>query len=309
MDEFGERSHAADVAKLTPAERERYEHWEKFGEAARSGVPLQQLGDPRLVGAVLQGPAGEVVHGVVEAPKQAIIEDPVSWEQQMRAERVARDQVRAPYLAPARRTVRFTRVATRGRTQLQEVVDHLGASGLTARPDLLYGAYRVPDLISPGRLGGEGSSVVEWDIVHATEGTLPPAAPPAFLSLDAREVWVARAPNEPRPLDEDLALDILARAGVGPERTLALARDVAITKQGGDDSSGSTIEVEVRGVHLLVAPARPVPWARRRPGRRGGCRSARRTASASRSCSGRPSRRPCIPSAPSGRACRRCSRT
>jgi hypothetical protein len=49
-------------------------------------------------------------------------------------------------------------------------------------------------------------------------------------------------------------LDILARAGVGPERTLAIARDVAIEKRGGADEAGHfAIDAYVRGVHLLVA--------------------------------------------------------
>ena len=69
IDELGERSHQKAMANLTPAERERYEAWEARGEASRNGVPEAQLGDARLTGRVLQGPAGEVVHGVVKAPK------------------------------------------------------------------------------------------------------------------------------------------------------------------------------------------------------------------------------------------------
>ena len=79
IDEYGERSHQAQLAKLTPAGRERYEFWERRGEASRNGVPADQLGDPRLTGTVLQGPAGEVVHGVVKAPKQAVLDDPAAW--------------------------------------------------------------------------------------------------------------------------------------------------------------------------------------------------------------------------------------
>ena len=258
MDEFGERSHAADVAKLTPAERERYEMWEARGAAARAGIPQQDLGDPRLTGTVLQGPAGEVVHGVVKAPKrQDVIEDPAAWEQQMLAERAFRDAARADYLAPGRQPVHITRVATRGKTQVREVADHFAASGLAGRPELVYGAYRVPDLISPGRLGGEGGAVVEWDIVHAADGRLPAAELPAALHLDAEAVLVDRSPGERAPLDEDLALDILARAGIGPERTLAIARDVAIgkTSGGGEGEGTSSIDATVRGVHVLVTAA------------------------------------------------------
>ena len=105
----------------------------------------------------------------------------------------------------------ITRVATRGETQLREVADQLAASGLAGRAELVYGAYRVPDLISPGRLGGERGAVVEWDIVHAADGRLPAAPQPAALYLGAGAILVDRAAGEPAPLDEDLVLDVLAR--------------------------------------------------------------------------------------------------
>jgi hypothetical protein len=124
LDEASARADAAAVAKLSPAERERYDYWQDF------------------------------------------IEDPAAWEEQRKLERAARDEIRAQYLAPGRSPVRITCVAARGKTQLREVADYLGSSGLAARPDLVYGAYRVPDLISPGSLGGEGRGVVEWDVVR-----------------------------------------------------------------------------------------------------------------------------------------------
>ena len=101
--------------------------------------------------------------------------------------------------------------------------------------------------------------------MHAADGPLSPAEPPAAITLDAEDVLVVRDVGEPAPLDEDLALDVLARAGIGPERTLAIARDVTIRKAGGDDdSSQSRINATVRGVHLLVAGGAPAtaaaPW-------------------------------------------------
>jgi hypothetical protein len=255
MDEINERSQADQLAKLTPAERERHELWEARTAALNAGTPQSELGDPRLTAGVLFGPAGEAVNGLTKFPKVRAIEDPGEWERQMLAERAARDEIRAAYLAPDRPAVRFTRVATRGRSQLREVADHLAATGLSDRPDLVYGAYRVPDLISPGRMGGEKGGIVEWDLVHAAPGPLPPAsAAPAAMTLRAEDVWVDRAPGEPRPLDEDLALDVLVRAGAGPERTIAVARDVAIEKQGGGDDTGMVIAATVKGVHLLAAP-------------------------------------------------------
>ena len=262
LDEASARADAAAVAKLSPAERERYDYWQARGEAALNpdGSPAD-LEDAKLVGKVLHGPAGEVVHGVVKAPRQDFIEDPAAWEEQRKLERAARDEIRAQYLAPGRSPVRIVRVATRGKTQLREVADYLGSSGLAARPDLVYGAYRVPDLISPGSMGGEGRGVVEWDVVHAATGALPRAETPAARTLAAKDVLVLRSPGEPAPLDEDLALHVLAGAGVGPEQTLAIARDVAIAKRdSGPENSDMRIVARVEGVHLLAT--RPVPDVR-----------------------------------------------
>ncbi|HEX5621245.1 MAG TPA: hypothetical protein VFX51_22660 [Solirubrobacteraceae bacterium] len=259
LDEASAKADAAAVAKLSPAERERYDSWVERTAALNAGVSEAELGDPRLVGKVLGGPAGEVVHGVVKAPKQRdVLEDPAAWEEQRRSERAARDEVRAPYLAADRRPVRITRVATRGKSQLREIADYLASSGLAGRPELVYGAYRVPDLISPSMLGSERSGIVEWDIVHAAGEALPRAETPPALTLAAKDRLVVRSPGDPAPLDEDLALHLLAGAGIGPDQTLAIARDVAITHRdtGGDDTS-SRIEALVNGVHILAT--RPVP--------------------------------------------------
>jgi len=265
LDEVSARADAAAVAKLSPAERERYDYWQARTAALNAGGSAAELGDAKLVGKVLHGPAGEVVHGVVKAPKERdVIEDPAAWEEQRRRERAARDEVRAPYLAPDRRLVRITRVATRGKTQLGEIADYLASSGLAGRPDLVYGAYRVPDLISPSSLGSERGGIVEWDVVHAAAEALPRAETPAALTLAAKDVLVVRSPGEPAPLDEDLALHLLDGAGIGPEQTLAIARDVSISRTTApDDQSGSRIEASVSGVHVLATrpvPAVGAPW-------------------------------------------------
>ena len=62
--------------------------------------------------------------------------------------------------------------AVSGRTQHQDVARFLAGSGLAARPDLVFGVYRVPDRISPRAPGGEARRYVEWDVVHA------PGVPP-----------------------------------------------------------------------------------------------------------------------------------
>lgn len=61
---------------------------------------------------------------------------------------------RQPYLAEHRPPVVFA-PATRGKTQIEEVATYLASSGLVARPDLVYGLYRVPDRISPALGGSE----------------------------------------------------------------------------------------------------------------------------------------------------------
>ena len=85
----------------------------------------------------------------------------------------------------------------------------------------------MPDRIRPSA-GREKGRVVEWDVVHAATAALPPADLPADVFFDARATWVARAIGEPRPLDEDLALAYLMQAGIGPERTLGIARHTQI---------------------------------------------------------------------------------
>ncbi|MDW5596973.1 hypothetical protein VSS74_21680 [Conexibacter stalactiti] len=270
------RLDASDLDKLTPAERERYEQWEARAAAVAAGAREDELEDPRLVGAVLLGPAGEAMRGISKPPRvPEPIEDPAAWEQRMLEERAVRDAARAQYLAPERRPVRISRVATGdGRGRLRELSDHLAATGLAGRPDLVYGISRVPDAISPARIGGAG--IAEWDLVHAATAPLPPAAAPALCSLDPSERLVVRAPGERAPLDEDLALDLLARAGSGPERTLGIVRDLAIDRRDGDDGDGEPrIVMRVSGLHVLVgaggaassgaapdllAAAGPPPW-------------------------------------------------
>ncbi len=241
------------LAKLTPAQRERYEMFTARAEQARApgGLSAGVATDPRLLGRVLQGPAGEAVHGVTKAAKGPDrIQDPAEWERAMRADRAVRDAAREPYLAPTRSPIRISRVATRGGTQAEEVAEHLAATGLAGRPDLVYGLYRVPDRIRPSA-GSEKRRVVEWDVVHAATEQLGRAASPADVYFDAERAWVARRPGEPSVLDEDLALAYLVRAGIGPEQTLGVARHCTIDPYGDSESGGSRMIPEVHGVHAF----------------------------------------------------------
>ena len=224
----------------------------------------------------------------------------------MRAELAPRDAAREPYLATARPPLRISRIVTRGKTQARDVAEHLAACGLAARPDLVYGVYRVPDRIRPSA-GPEGRGVVEWDIVHAATEPLPPADAPADIYFDAEATWVARRIGEPSVLDEDLALAYLAQAGIGPELTLGISRHVTIDPRGGDsEASDSRMTARVRGVHAFhprsvggnVAHEHGRRRAARPPGgpARGRPRRARQLG---RDRAGRPPRAPAAPWLPS----------
>lgn len=140
-------------------------------------------------------------------------------------ERAQRDADRAPYLAPDRWPVSISRIATRGRTQVAEVVAYLRSSGLGARPDLVYGVYRVPDRISPAITShSESGRVVEWDIVHSALPDAPVDAPVGAAWFPGGLRWVARRKGEASVLDEDLGTAYLGRAGILPEATLGIAR-------------------------------------------------------------------------------------
>ncbi len=241
LDSLGEVT-PEQIAAMPPEQRERWEYWTARAEAARTGQTFAG-GDHRLVGQAVQ------VHAV---PVGRPIEDSHAWAVAAAQERAARDGRRAPYRSPQQHPVTITRVATRGGTQGREVVEYLAAAGFAGRPDLVYGAARVPDRLGPLR-GSEKRRVVEWDVVHAATGPLPAAPAPGEALLDAKETWVARGVGEPSVLDEDVAIAILSAAGLGPEQTLGVARHVTIDVHGGEDTDTSAL-AEVRGVRLLVAP-------------------------------------------------------
>lgn len=194
--------------------------------------------------------------GPVAADGQPLPVDTRPAHEVAASERAARDAARAPFLAPERWPITISRIATRGKTQVEEVAAWLGTSGLAGRPDLVHGVYRVPDRISPTRGGGEKNRVVEWDVVHAATEALAPAAPPRTVAFGGDEHWVARAAGEPSVLDEDLVLNYLVSAGIAPEQTLGIARFQTITSysSGGDDGGESWMWSRVEGVHAFHAP-------------------------------------------------------
>jgi hypothetical protein len=172
--------------------------------------------------------------------------------EQAALERAARDEARRPYLAEHRAPLVFSRLATRGKTQIQEVSAYLASSGLVARPDLVYGLYRVPDRISPAQGGSEDGRVVEWDVVHAAPVPLPPSSlPVAATFFDGQEQFVERRVGQPSVVDEDLGVAALSAVGVGPEHTLGVARHLIIRRYShGEDGSTSLIS-HVTGMHVF----------------------------------------------------------
>ncbi len=192
----------------------------------------------RMVGQAVYGPAGEAAMSGRKPPRQPAIEDPEQRELVAAQERRARTVARAPYLPPDPPVVERMRFATGERSQAAEVGAQLARAGLTARPDLVYGVYRVPD-------GG----VVEWEVVHAARAPLPPADEPVDVVFDARERYVNRRVGEPRPSDEDVALGYLAGAGIGPEGTLGIARHV---EERSHEVDGNRQQLAmVTGVHVF----------------------------------------------------------
>lgn len=172
-------------------------------------------------------------------------------------ERALREEARTPYLAPGRTPITFTRIATQPKTSVEQLCAWLGTSGLAGRPDLVYGVTRVPDHL-PGGFGIGRSAIVEWEIVHAAQTTLPAAAPAVATQFDARDTWAARRAGEPSILDEDLGLEFLRFADLGPEQCLGISRRVEVEAGGGGGAEGGGeppyVLVGVTGV-LALHPA------------------------------------------------------
>lgn len=206
---------------------------------------------------------------IAEIPQE---KDPARRAEISAGERAARDEARAPYRAPQQIPIAFTRLATRGKTQLAEVVAHLQTSGLSARPDHIYGVYRVPDRISPAlTTHSEEGRVVEWDIVHAPGASVAGPGPALeATSFVGRDHWVARRLGEPSVLDEEVGVGFLLAAGIGPESTVGVARisEVRTLRWAGDeDDEMRTLVQGVVAVHppdtsgafARLAAAAPLP--------------------------------------------------
>jgi hypothetical protein len=186
------------------------------------------------------------------------IEDPRERADVAAAERATRDAAREPYLPANALPVAFTRLPTRGATQVEEVLAWMRANGLAARPDHVFGVYRVPDRIGASSTSfSEQGLLVEWDVVYRPLSSPPgpggQSAPVATTSFAAEDRWVERRVGEPSLLDEDLGLEFCLRAGIGPERCLGIARvsEFRTLRFGGDDNDYMrTIVKGVVALHL-----------------------------------------------------------
>ncbi|KRB78327.1 hypothetical protein ASE01_03350 [Nocardioides sp. Root190] len=275
----GGRLTEEQLAAMTPEQRATYDE-----AMARAALAVEESIAGERARRVLLGPAGDHLYGTMPDREQLTTIDlgaqlsqaadgfrqalrstvkgkppplpprpPVSADpaEQSAHERAWREESRTPYLADGRSPVVFTRIATDRKRPLEELAAWLGTSGLAGRPDLVYGVARVPDHV-PGGLGIRKASIIEWEIVHAAQAALAPAPPAGFAEFDARETWVARRAGEPSILDEDLGVEHLARAGLGPEQSLGIARRVGVdASSGGDESSNPYVLVGVTGVIVL----------------------------------------------------------
>ena len=209
------------LAALTPEQRAAYDaNMARVAEAqaqvAQGQVQIAQLNQAEMASRPLLGPAGAAVYGGDPGVVQAELNEAMgqgmgaylkaSWKatgpkakdlarpkgeatyadrgQQIHHEWSQREAARAPYLAPARFPVVFTRIATRARDQIADVGAHLAASGLAGRPELVFGLYPVPDHIG-GNLGRDKNRYMEWDVVHAATEPLPAAPAPGTTFLPA----------------------------------------------------------------------------------------------------------------------------
>jgi hypothetical protein len=186
------------------------------------------------------------------------LEDPIERTRVAVEERSMRERIRASYRAAAAPALEFTRFATTGRTQLEEVVAQLRATGLSAAPERVFGVYRVPDRTELGK-NNENRVAVEWEIAHAP-GALAPAADDVLVTAFTRDAhWVARRFGEPAVLDEDVAGTLCARAGLRPEDCFGLTRLMQLRAT--DSDPGKHWSAHVDGALVLSRPSEAVTRA------------------------------------------------
>lgn len=175
----------------------------------------------------------------------AEIEDEQQRAQVAAAERVLRDQARAPYVAPQCPQIAFTRVGTNATDQLAHMTEVLQ----TADPARVFGVYRVPDRFDLSR-GSEQHAYVEWEIAHAPGALQSAPTPVAVSALSRSEHLVLRSPGDLAPLDEDVMGAAIAQARLQPEACFGLTR--ALTIRGTEASDDVTWNAHIEGTLLFA---------------------------------------------------------
>lgn len=207
---------------------------------------------------------GEVADDLTRRHFDPGVLDPAAWQEIAAKEHAARETALLAYLDDSSEgstsaPIRISRLATRGATQIDEVAAYLASSGLAARPDLVFGLYRVPDRISPALTpNSERGRVVEWDIVHAVDPGLAACGLPRVSFIDAKRLVTRRRLGEPEPLDEDVAISSLGVAGIGADRCLGISRAVDVRAPSAEFSA---LRAEVAGVYAFTPgdPGMPTP--------------------------------------------------
>ena len=185
-------------------------------------------------------------------PMAPVSSAPVDRARQIDLERVARDAARRPYLAEHRPPVVFSRLATRSKTQIEEVTAYLASSGLAGRPDLVYGVYRVPDHISPGHcVAIAGASSSGTSCMHPPAGRRRRRTCRSRRGSTARRVGSTGGSANRRSPTRSWHSPTSQSSGVGPERCLGIARSLEIRSIGGGDGETSHTISRVTGVHAF----------------------------------------------------------
>jgi hypothetical protein len=188
----------------------------------------------------------------------AEVEDPAQRTRIALAEREDRDRARAPDTPPHAPAVAFTRFATTGREQFDDLVGALRQSGLAGHPERVYGVYRVPDRFDHNR-NGEGGAYLEWEIAHEPGALAPAAGEILTTGFKRSDHWAARAPGDASVLDEDVAGALIARAQVRPEDCYGLHRLLNARARDGED--GKSWSAQIEGVLLFSRPLAAIPAA------------------------------------------------
>ena len=178
--------------------------------------------------------------GAQHPPAPPVETDPAKAGTLAAQERDARDTARAPYRAEGV-AVAVTRLADLKGDG--DALERLAALGFTNRPELVFGAFRSPDLWSPRR-GGDKHR--EWFVLHAPGAAGGGPGPQLReTTLDADEAWVQRAEGEPAPVDEEVGALFAARAGLDPRELLGISRVLRWTTHDMEPV------LEQRGVRIL----------------------------------------------------------